>query len=457
MGMTGLLQRSYFAMPNAMQSVALTTYGWRLRFLRYGSYHRSVLRELLDSQWYSPVQLEEDQFRRLNAVLDHAATRVPFYRTRGLPRRISSLGDLRDLPILRKSDIREHQGENLVSQDEPKHGLEIHTGGTTGTPLTIRCNRASLQRNYAFFARLLNWAGVPRGSCVATFAGRTLVPPDQSAPPYWRMNFAGSALLMSSYHLSTTTVDAYIERLRSFQPALIDSYPSSLEPLARRLLAVGSSTIRPRAIVTSSETLVPATRRLLEEAFGCQVFDYYGAGEMAAFVSQCESGSYHVNPEFGIVEILRDGQPVAPGETGEIFATGFVNPVMPLIRYATGDLAVQGSGSCACGRAFPVIERIEGRVDDVLITPEGRHIGRLDPIFKSAASILEARIVQDAMDHVRLDVVPASDYSAAGEALLVQELCRRLGPSMRVDVVQLPSIPRERSGKLRMVVREVPS
>ena len=104
-----------------------------------------------------------------------------------------------------------------------------------------------------------------------------------------------------------------------------------------------------------------------------------------------------------------------------------------------------------------MIEQIQGRVDDVVITPEGRRIGRLDPIFKSSASILEARIVQDAADHVRLEVVPAAGYSPASETVLVQELSRRLGPSMRIDVVQLPVIPRERSGKLRMVVREVAS
>ena len=456
MGMTGLLQRSYFAMPNAMQSVALTAYGLRLRFLRYGSYHRRVFRELLASQWQPLAQIEADQLRRLNALLEHAAMRVPFYRDRGLPRHLTSLGGLAELPMLRKADVRAHQ-EQLVADGEPKRGLEIHTGGTTGTPLTIRCNRATLQRNYAFFARLLDWARVPRGGRVATFAGRTLVPPAQSGPPYWRMNFAGNALLMSSYHLSAATMDAYLDRLGSFEPALIDSYPSSLEPLARRVLALGRTDIRPRAIVTSSETLYPVTRQLLEMAFRCPVFDYYGGGEMAAFIGQCEAGSYHVNPEFGVVEIIRDGRPAAPGETGEIVATGFVNPVMPLIRYATGDLAVQGAGPCRCGRAMPVIERIEGRVDDVLITPEGRRIGRLDPIFKSAASILEARIVQDANDHVRLEVVPAPDYSPAGEAVLLEELKRRLGPSMRVDVARLTAIPRERSGKLRMVVREIAS
>jgi phenylacetate-CoA ligase len=449
--MSDLALRSYYAMPAWAQSLALSAYGLRLRFLRYGRYNRRVLAELLRSQWFSRDQLQELQVARLNALLGHAATNIPYYRALGFPDRVATLDDLRGLPVLRKAEVR-RSAASLVAGGR-RGALGIHTGGTTGTPLNIACDRRTLQRNYAFFARLRHWAGAPRGRMV-TFGGRTFLPPRQAAPPYWRRNATANILMMSSYHIAPHTLDAYINRLRSFHPDLIDAYPSSIEPIARRLVAVGDASIRLRAVVTSSETLFPPVRQAIERAFGCRVFDYYGAGEMAAFVSQCEAGSYHVNPEFGIVELLRDGVSVGPGETGEITATGFINPVMPLIRYATGDEAVQGSGDCVCGRAFPVVQRLAGRMDDVLITPEGRYIGRLDPIFKSVSSLHEARVVQDASDHVRLEVVPDVGFSANEAAGLVQELERRLGPSMRVDLVRVKSIPREASGKLRMVVRE---
>jgi phenylacetate-CoA ligase len=309
-----------------------------------------------------------------------------------------------------------------------------------------------LQWNYAFFARFLTWAGVPRGARVATFAGRTVVRPDQSEPPYWRLNLAGRALLLSSYHLAPTTIDDYVERLRAFQPEVIDAYPSSIEPIARRLRELGTPTIRPRAVVTSSETLFPAVRETIEKAFGCQVFDYYGAAEMAALVTQCERGTYHVNPEFGIVEILRDGEPARPGDEGEIVATGFINPLMPLIRYRTGDLAVAGDGGCACGRSFPTLGRIVGRLDDIIVTPGGRRVGRLDPIFKAVTSLAETRIVQDADDHVTVEVVLGDVLPELERVTLLRELANRLGPAMRIDLVAVPHIPRSASGKLRTVV-----
>lgn len=456
MGMSPWVQRAYFSMPPWAQSGVLSTYGLRLRLLRYGPYHRRVLRDLLHTQWMSETDVRRFQLQRLNAVLKQAATTVPFYRARRLPAHLARLGDLRALPLLEKHDVRT-AGDDLLSSVRKGPLVEIHTGGTTGMPLNIRCDRATLQRNYAYFERLLKWAGIPPRPRVATFAGRTFIRPEQSTPPYWRTNLASNALLMSSYHLSPSTIDSYIERLREFKPQLIDSYPSSIEPIARRIVALGITAIRPGAVVTSSETLFPETRALLEQAFGCAVFDYYGAAEMAALITQCERGSYHVNPEFGIVEILRDGEPVGPGETGEIVATGFINPVMPLIRYRTGDLAVPGARGCACGRAFPVLDRIIGRLDDVIVTPDGRRIGRLDPIFKAVASLAETRIIQDAADHLTVEVVVQGEFSAAERHTLVRELANRLGPTMRIDLVDVASIPRAASGKLRTVVNLVSS
>jgi phenylacetate-CoA ligase len=193
----------------------------------------------------------------------------------------------------------------------------------------------------------------------------------------------------------------------------------------------------------------------VEAAFGCRVFDHYGAAEMVALVTQCEHGRYHPNPEFGILEVLVDGRPAAPGERGQIVATGFVNTVMPLIRYLTGDSAVVGEPGCPCRRAFPVLEQIEGRFDDVVITPDGRRIGRLDPIFKSVTSFYETRIVQTSPSRVRVEIVPAERYDPADEVQLVDELRRRLGSSMQIEIARVQSIPRTASGKLRAVVNEV--
>ena len=443
---------AYSAMPVWIQNAALSLYGLRVQRTRYGRVQRETLRRLRDSERFDAAALEHLQLSALSAVVARARREVPFYRER-LPAaiEIQSLADLRKLPLLTKDEVKA-AGLRLSSEAVPRsRRMEIHTGGTTGKPLTIYCDRETVQRNYAFFARFRLWAGVPTDGRVATFAGRRIVPADSSGP-YWRTNLFARTRLFSSYHISTTTLDAYLDALAEFSPALIDCYPSSIEPLAVRALERGLRSIRPRAVITSSETLFPETRHAIEQAFGCPVFDHYGAAEMSAFITQCENGSYHVNPEFGVVELLRDGEPVGPGEQGEIVATGFVNPVMPLIRYATGDRAVSGETACACGRHFPTISMLEGRMDDVVITPDGRRVGRLDPIFKAVSSLYETRIVQDRVDHLRVEVVLRGELPVDEERILVDELRARVGPAMSIDVVRVDAIERTGSGKLRTVV-----
>jgi len=449
--------RIYERAPIWAQHLIVSAYGARLRYLRYGRAQREQLASLRRSQWLTAAELRQLQLQQLNAQLARARSLVPFYRDRGgIPDAIGSLEELGSIPILRKDDLR-LAGRGTVAGDVSKEKLlEIHTGGTTGKPLTIYCDRAVLQRNFAFFERFKDWAGIRPGMRIATFGGRIIVPHGQSRPPYWRHNLANRALLLSSYHLSPATVLSYVDRLASFRADMLEGYPSSLAPIARHVLQTGRTDIRPRAVITSSETLDPEMRTLFERAFGCRVFDQYGSAEMVVFVGQCEHGRYHVSPEFGHVEVVRDDlTPVEPGELGQIVATGFINPVMPLIRYATGDLAVRRDDPCPCGRAFPVLERIEGRRDDVIVTPEGRWVGRLDPIFKAVSSIYETRIVQDAIDHVRVESVVDGEFTAEQEAVLYSELRNRLGPTMRIDIVRVKELPRTASGKLRSVVNLV--
>ena len=128
---------------------------------------------------------------------------------------------------------------------------------------------------------------------------------------------------------------------------------------------------------------------------------------------------------------------------------------MPLIRYATGDRAVRGKESCQCGRAGDTLERIEGRMDDVIVTPEGNLVGRLDPIFKAVSSLHETRIVQDAHDHVRVEIVVIGEFAGASENELREQLRARLGPMMRIDIVRVNRIERTGRGKLRTTVNLV--
>jgi phenylacetate-CoA ligase len=448
---------AYAHLPVPLQHLVTAFYGVKMRAVRYGPLFRQTRRDLAASERASSEDLARLQAHELQRVVVHAATRTPYYREvfRELclsPEAIRTPRDLCRLPVLEKATILAR------AQDLRASGMSsvrsYFTSGTSGTTLEVPIDDASRQRNYAFYRRALSWAGVEGGRSV-TFAGRPIVPAATAHPAsVWRWNPALDNRLFSSYHLSPANAPAYSRALCAYAPEYIDSYPSSVATLASLFEAAGLPAPRPRAVITSSETLTAAQRELIERVFG-RCFDQYGCTEQSVFISQCEYGTYHVHPEYGILELLRpNGDPAAPGEVGEIVCTSFTNDAFPLLRYRVGDLAVPGEPGCACGRAFPVLREIVGRSDDVLITPDGRAIGRLDPVFKGRRTIHEAQIVQVSRTRIVVKIVAGPDYTDDDGTSVTGEIAARVGPDMIVTVELVQSIPRTSAGKFRAVVNQ---
>jgi phenylacetate-CoA ligase len=207
-----------------------------------------------------------------------------------------------------------------------------------------------------------------------------------------------------------------------------------------------------RGIVTSSETLSDARRREIERAFGCRVFDWYGQFERVAAIGSCEYGRYHLLSDYSYVEML-------PADDGlfELVGTGFYNLSMPLIRYRCGDLVrpAPAKERCACGRSFPLIEQVIGRVDDPIKLIDGRSIGRLDHLFKGVEGILEAQIRQDRLDAITMLVVPSATFNDRTRETLQNNARYRLGDGIALEIRLVDAIRRTRNGKFKGVVCNV--
>ena len=157
----------------------------------------------------------------------------------------------------------------------------------------------------------------------------------------------------------------------------------------------------------------------------------------------------HISPEYGVVELVET-------EGGhEIVATGLINDAMPFIRYRTGDLAVPGDGApCRCGRGLPTLGAIIGRVDDVVMTPEGAAVGpaALSLAFQGVPNLRESQIVQDSPDRIALVLAVTPAYGPADEQFLLAELRKRLGLRLVIDVSYVDVVPRTSGGKQRLIV-----
>ena len=449
----------YLSSPIWMQNLAVAGYGYVLRGRRFGPGFEKVSRQLAASEFLGSEELRALQEHNLASIVRHAFAHVPHYRDLAKTRRLTSRDITLDtlsqaLPILNKEEVRAAP-ERFISEAPDGRLLKINTSGTTGSPLTVICTRNALRANYAFFARFLGWHGVSPRSRSATFAGRALVSPQQSAPPFWRTNPALNDLQFSSYHLSPSYLQHYAEQLERWEPDYIDAYPSSGAIVASFIATTGRHVIRPKVIVTSSETLLNHQRVSMTQAFKCPVRDQYGSAEMVAFLAECEHGTLHSMPEYGILEIVSTPESEALA-SGEIVATGFINPAMPLLRYRLGDNAISSDLFCSCGRQFPTLEKVVGRRDDFILTPNGARIGRLDPIFKGADGVLECQIVQDRIDIVVIRAVLVPGYGKEALDKVAMQLRQRLPESMEVLVEIVESLPRTRSGKLRAVVSNLP-
>jgi len=211
---------------------------------------------------------------------------------------------------------------------------------------------------------------------------------------------------------------------------------------------------KPKALVLTSETLFDEDRKKIQEAFDSRVFNQYAATDSGAFICECEHGNMHVNPEYGICEILdSDGKPVGPGEEGEIVATPFHKREQVFVRYRTGDTAVRGPvAPCPCGRSMPRVGAVTGRVEDTLYIPGRGFMQRFDAMVKGLDGIYELQVVQETLDRLQLLVVPDRSYDRAVEAALLKNLRSQIGDAVEVEVTKVNTIPRGPNGKFSVVM-----
>jgi phenylacetate-CoA ligase len=455
--MNDRLQQIYNLLPGPTRSVAASLRGLQLRTWRYGRESERLVAEAIEREAWSPERFKVWQQEQLSLLLPRAAQSIPFYREQWAKRRRN--GDkasweyLENWPTLEKDQLRDRPKAFIAEDCNPNRMFHDHTSGTTGKSLDLWFSKPTVRLWYALFeARCRRWHGVSRQDHWAILGGQLIAPAKRRQPPFWVWNAALNQLYMSSYHLAPDLVATYIGALRHYRIKYLLGYTSSLYELAQSVLQ-SKEKVKMSVVITNAEPVFEYQRLVIEEAFECLLRESYGMAETVAAASECPAGKLHVWPEAGILEVLDEGLPVPDGMSGELIATGLLNFDMPLIRYRVGDRITHSAAhsACVCGRTLPQLASVDGRLDDVLYTFDGRRIGRLDPIFKSNLPIREAQIVQEALDCVRVNYVPAANYTSAAGRSIVERLRARMG-NVNVILEEVNEIPRGSNGKFRSVI-----
>lgn len=449
--------RLYSLLPPLLRDSVAGYRGATLRSWRYGLETDALVEEALERDQWTSHQWSEWQAERLDCILHRARTQVPWYRDYWDRSRAGEKAwkRLENWPLLDKEVLRSHPRALLADDCNPASMFEEHSSGSTGKPVTLWQSRDTLRRWYALFeARWRRWHGVNRNDPWAILGGQLVTPVVQRNPPYWVWNAPMRQLYLSSYHLFPDAVPYYLDALRQRNIVYLLGYTSALYALAQGALHADRSGLNIRVTLANAEPVYPHQREVIEKAFGCPLRETYGMSEMVMAAGECGEGSLHLWPDVGLEEVLEGGQSISRGVIGEFICTGLHNMDMPLIRYRVGDrgtLTPVAETACACGRTLPRLTQVEGRTDDVLYMPDGRPVGRLDPVFKGNLPVRESQIRQESRTRFVIRVVPAKGYTPQHTLELAERLRERVGQA-EVKVETWDAIPRSANGKLRAVV-----
>lgn len=444
-----------------VRDVAIGLYGFHLKRQRFTPEMYAHIEWLKETERFSLVEIRQLQSDLLVQIVNHAYANVPFYRKQfddqGIEiGQIQGLDDLTLIPIINKDDIRQNFHEMLAKNINPKDYRLHRTSGTTGEKLIFAISKQHhwLQKTahmYRFFA----WAGIQPLDRRITLGARVI----SEKPPHWIFNRWENQLLMSIHHLNRQTVDSYLDKCRAFQPVFMQGHPTGITYLAERLLETGQRAPI-KAIMTTGETLTDQQRAVIEEAFGCQVFDSYGQGEGLFYAAQCEAhGEYHESSEFGIIELRP--QTDQPDGLASVIGTSLHNYAMPMLRYETGDLAAPSTEiQCRCGRGLPLkIKRVIGRIDDRIylsnnttdyILPVTVRMN-IKPLLKPGQNY---QFRQLDLDRYRFSLVTPTAISSHELHAFKTTLHKLVGESAQIDFETCERITTS-GGKVRNVVSDV--
>lgn len=419
------------------------------------------LKYLDRSQWFSSSRLQEIQDAKLRDILTWTRKESDFYQrywssASSSLRAASSYPLLDGLPVVTKAILRGGLGSFPVGG----HRGRIHvvkTSGSTGHPMTFYRTDEQESWFWALRIRMWQWAGYVPGEAYLTL--------NLNPRTAWKKR-AQDVLFRCSYHgfnANDHDVEAVLDDLDRRKIRHLVGYASSLFLLSQAIQRQGTTNPGVSTVLSTGDTLFLSYREKIEEVFGTKVVDYYGAGgEGLHLASQCEEAdAYHVHVENSVVEILRNGRPARCGETGEVVVTQLDNKAMPLIRYATGDMATLMAAEpaiCPCGRQLPLIRSIEGRVPDIVLAPDGSAlvVHFFTILFEHLEGIQQFQVLQTRESDITARIVPGQGYSRSSmESKIRSAVDRATHGSLAVQFEYVDDIPISDSGKRRFVISEL--
>lgn len=450
--------------PEVARSYLLWGYALIPLPLRMNRRYWKLRKFLRDAQWWDGERIQDWQLKHLREIVAYAYQHVPgyqaLYREAGVkPDTLESLADIRHFPFVTKELLRDNP-EEFVSRKIPTRELNyVTTGGSTGVPFGFYHTSTNLWMEKAFIHaswERVGWQFGDTSAVLRNFIG--------SKGHEWYYQPRYHELWFSIYNLDPGTYENYLEKLVKFEPYFIQAYPSAITVLADFIIEHrDTGRIQPRAILLGSENVYDLHKQRLSQAFpGTRVFAWYGHTEQAILAPACENtDQYHLWPFYGFTEIIgRNDEEVDCGEVGELVGTSFWNYGTPFIRYRTMDMGRKGNSVCpSCGRQHQLLQTIEGRLQDYVVTREGNCITLTALIFgqhfHAFGVIKNLQLYQDTPGIVIVKIVPTEKFTEEHLLEVKNRIENAVSYGLEARVILVDEISRTSQGKYRFLEQKL--
>jgi phenylacetate-CoA ligase len=412
--------------------------------------------KLLKNQRKSPEQIRHIQNQKLRKLVRHSYEKVPYYRKlfdslKLKPEDIKSVYDLKKLPLLSKKIINSLPLEQFIAKGiDIKNCRTAMTSGSTGSPLRVyyswhdaRMIGITLVRNFLTF-------GIKSWYKITVFSGFTDL-------AHERRIFDRVGIWRCWKISSHEKPEDWIDKLLKWEPQVIYSNFMTIRLLAEFVLEKGLKNIRPKIVISTAGVLDESIRQKISLAFGSKIFDYYASWEGGNIAWECpECSGYHINSDMVIVEVLKDGHHLSSKE-GEVVITNLHSYAMPFIRYRQEDVVVLSEEKPICGRPFPLIKKIQGRLLDFIVLPSGK---KLCPhpflkLMSNLQGIKQWRIIQEDSNLLSIRIVPSKDHRELLSDAIRKELFKLVGSTLKINISFVEEIKFDSSRKMRQIMSNV--
>lgn len=457
-----LLDNIYYASPVFVQNYMCSLKGQRIVRERFNEDFYKNLEALRSSKTWTSDKIRNYKEEHTHMILEYAYRECPFYKYffdlhHVSPSDFIKMEDIEKFPVLTKEMVRKNYKE-MIAKSYPKNNLvPMHTSGSSGKALDFYYTKEFIPFLWAVWWRFREQFDVHVGDKHLNCTGKLVVPFGVKKPPYWRINKPMNQWLLNMQHISSDKISDIVKMINEEGFIYFSGYPSIIYALALCIKESGLQvTASPKYIFTGAEKMYDNQRSVIKEVFnGVICTDHYGMSEGVCNASKCQYGMYHEDFEFGLLECeekhwLSDSQ-----YEGEILGTTFKNFGMPLIRYEIGDTAIWNTQRCPCGLNSEIIQDIQGRSEDYVITPEGTRIQRFDYLFKDTKDIKECQVVQKRLGYVTFRIVRRKTYSPTVENTIMDEVKKKISPTLACEFEYVEKIERTASGKFKAVVSEI--